>query len=250
MFVASALRSLFPAPSSAPVFPQDFRLTLTASRTSALFSVPKTLDYLLNSFLFNRLRILDLLMLAPSRIKNPHNPRPFNRLHTLGKTIGGGIGFSIKKIFSTVICLAFLSEPAGAVGHPPAGEEDRNGGADGPPERQRQVGDKAEQREGHPEDLFLHGESVAQGADTRRGIPRAAGARRATAKAVALRRPGFRRQALRQRRHGAGTMYRAPAGSAEGARHFSLSLSLPADFCSSRKVCSSFEASRRRIHCS
>jgi len=47
-------------------------------------------------------------------------------------------------------------EPVGAVGDPPAEGEERNGGADGPPEGQSDVGEQAERGEGEPEDFALH----------------------------------------------------------------------------------------------
>jgi len=48
-------------------------------------------------------------------------------------------------------------EPIAAVGDPPAGHPDRDGGDDGPPKRQCQVGDETNDHEGHPKDFALHG---------------------------------------------------------------------------------------------
>ena len=47
-------------------------------------------------------------------------------------------------------------EPVAAVGQPPTGDADRDGGRQGPPERKRNVGDQAEDSEGGPEDFSLH----------------------------------------------------------------------------------------------
>src|SRR5258708_28447006 len=48
-------------------------------------------------------------------------------------------------------------EPIAAVGDPPTGHADRDGGDDRPPKWQCQVGDETNDREGHPEDFALHG---------------------------------------------------------------------------------------------
>ena len=50
----------------------------------------------------------------------------------------------------------WLSEPVAAVGNPPGSEHDGNCGEEGPPERQQEVGEQAEDRERSPEDLLLH----------------------------------------------------------------------------------------------
>ena len=47
-------------------------------------------------------------------------------------------------------------EPVAAVGDPPGGVEDGDGGGASPPEGQQDVGQQAEQHEYRPEDLFLH----------------------------------------------------------------------------------------------
>jgi hypothetical protein len=47
-------------------------------------------------------------------------------------------------------------EPVAAVSQPPTGDADWDGGRQGPPERERDVGDQAEDGEGGPEDFSLH----------------------------------------------------------------------------------------------
>ena len=47
-------------------------------------------------------------------------------------------------------------EPVASVGNPPRGENDRDGGHAGPPERKQKIGHQPEQHENHPEYLFLH----------------------------------------------------------------------------------------------
>jgi hypothetical protein len=47
-------------------------------------------------------------------------------------------------------------EPVGAVGDPPAQDADGKSGGDGPPERQKEVGDEAEYGESEPEHFPLH----------------------------------------------------------------------------------------------
>jgi len=47
-------------------------------------------------------------------------------------------------------------EPVTAVGYPPSKEEYGYGGGDGPPQREQEIGQEAEDREDHPEYFFLH----------------------------------------------------------------------------------------------
>ena len=47
-------------------------------------------------------------------------------------------------------------EPIAAVGDPPGGVEDGDGGGAGPPEWQQDIGQKPEQHEDRPEYLSLH----------------------------------------------------------------------------------------------
>ena len=47
-------------------------------------------------------------------------------------------------------------EPIAAVGDPPGNIGDRDGRAQGPPERQKKIGEQAEDDEREPEDLALH----------------------------------------------------------------------------------------------
>ena len=47
-------------------------------------------------------------------------------------------------------------KPLAAIRKPPASHADGQSGGDGPPERQRQVGDEPHDREGHPKDFALH----------------------------------------------------------------------------------------------
>ncbi len=53
-------------------------------------------------------------------------------------------------------------EPIAAVGHPPRYEKEWECRGDGPPEGQDEVRQQAQQREHHPEDLFLHEEIVSE----------------------------------------------------------------------------------------
>lgn len=53
-----------------------------------------------------------------------------------------------------------LVEPIAAEGEPPTDDQDRNRGADGPPERQREIGNQTEPGEAHPKDFLLHATSV------------------------------------------------------------------------------------------
>ncbi len=52
-------------------------------------------------------------------------------------------------------------KPVAAVGNPPCGEKDRDGGGARPPERKQEVGHQPEQDEDHPEYLFLHGDDCS-----------------------------------------------------------------------------------------
>jgi hypothetical protein len=54
-----------------------------------------------------------------------------------------------------------LLEPIAAVGDPPTGHADRDGGKEGPPKRQRHFCDETTDRKRHPEDFALHGAIVA-----------------------------------------------------------------------------------------
>src|SRR5215469_5084825 len=53
-------------------------------------------------------------------------------------------------------------EPVTAVGYPPSKEEYGDGGGDGPPQREQEIGQQAEDREDHPEYFFLHGECLGE----------------------------------------------------------------------------------------
>src|SRR5271163_1885621 len=53
-------------------------------------------------------------------------------------------------------------KPVRAVGDPPGEHTDGDGGADGPPDWEGEVGDEAEGGEGHPEDFLLHKGIVAE----------------------------------------------------------------------------------------
>jgi hypothetical protein len=55
-----------------------------------------------------------------------------------------------------------LGEPFAAVRQPPTESEKRNRGANGPPEWQKQIGRKTQNRESPPEDLALHGSSLTE----------------------------------------------------------------------------------------
>ena len=47
-------------------------------------------------------------------------------------------------------------EPVAAVGDPPGDDENRDGRGEGPPEGQKEIGEKVQQDEDHPEYFFLH----------------------------------------------------------------------------------------------
>jgi hypothetical protein len=53
-------------------------------------------------------------------------------------------------------------EPVTSVGYPPSKEEYGNGGCDGPPQREQEIGQEAEDREDHPDYFFLHWECLAE----------------------------------------------------------------------------------------
>lgn len=57
---------------------------------------------------------------------------------------------------SLAIPAAITSKPITTIRNPPANEKDRNGGGDGPEERQREIGDQPKNHEDHPEDFALH----------------------------------------------------------------------------------------------
>jgi hypothetical protein len=60
--------------------------------------------------------------------------------------------------------LTVTLKPVAAIGDPPCGEKDRDGGGAGPPERKQEIGHQPEQHEDHPEYLFLHGDDCSSGA--------------------------------------------------------------------------------------
>ena len=60
--------------------------------------------------------------------------------------------------------IGFRLKPVAAVGDPPCGEKERDGGGAGPPERKQEIGHQPEQHEDHPEYLFLHGDDCSGGA--------------------------------------------------------------------------------------
>jgi len=53
-------------------------------------------------------------------------------------------------------------EPVTAVGYPPRKQEYGEGGGDGPPQREQEIGQEAEDREDHPEYFFLHSEYLGE----------------------------------------------------------------------------------------
>ncbi len=61
------------------------------------------------------------------------------------------------------------SEEVAAVGEPPACEADGDGGEEGPPEREHEVGEHAQERERQPEDFALHVLKTLGGAISSKG---------------------------------------------------------------------------------
>jgi len=53
-----------------------------------------------------------------------------------------------------------LAEPIGAIGKPPAKDEDGDGHSKSPPEGEEKVNGKAKEGKSHPENLALHGRSL------------------------------------------------------------------------------------------
>ena len=62
----------------------------------------------------------------------------------------------ILRTLRTLLLEPDLFEPAAAVSHPPGNVDDRNGGSDGPPDWQYDIGQDSEDGERGPEDLALH----------------------------------------------------------------------------------------------
>ena len=53
-------------------------------------------------------------------------------------------------------------EPVTAVGYPPSKVKYGDGGCDGPPQREQEIGQESEDREDHPEYFFLHWERLGE----------------------------------------------------------------------------------------
>ena len=49
-----------------------------------------------------------------------------------------------------------VSEPVATIGDPPAGEDNRDGGGQRPPQGKHDIGEQSERGEGDPEDLAFH----------------------------------------------------------------------------------------------